>query len=79
MAAVASGSNPAVLIWRPAAHKSCMSKATKSTYRPTANPIRNAAMIELRRSGAAGSHLDSRSRRARTRSASLSRAISDQN
>lgn len=79
MTAAAGGVNPSVPIRTGAAHKSCMSKATKSTYRPTANPIRNAAMIELRRSGAAGSHLDSRSRRARTRSASLSRAISDQN
>lgn len=37
------------------------------------------AMRELRRSNAAGTHADKRTRRARTRSASLNRALRDYN
>ncbi|WP_159600862.1 hypothetical protein [Agromyces humi] len=41
------------------------------------NPEYAQAMRELRRSSAAGSHADKRSKRARTRSAAKSRAVSD--
>lgn len=47
-------------------------------YKATANPERNRAMIELRRSGAAGTHADKRARRIRTRQAAKTRAKEDQ-
>lgn len=46
-----------------------------SKFRPTANPDYAKAMVELRRSGASGSHSDRRAKRARTRSAAKRRAI----
>lgn len=43
-----------------------------------ANPERNAAMVALRSSGAAGPHADKRTRRTRTRSAARTAALRDQ-
>jgi hypothetical protein len=48
-------------------------------FTPTANPAYAEGMRQLRSSGAAGAHLDGRQRRARTRSAALSRALREQN
>lgn len=48
---------------------------TKKAYRKTANPEYIAAMREIRRSNKAGTHLDGRDRRARTRQAAVARAI----
>ncbi|MEQ7845759.1 hypothetical protein [Nocardioides kribbensis] len=42
-----------------------------------ANPELARALVELRRSNAAGTHLDRRTRRLRTRDAAVSRAIRD--
>ena len=49
-----------------------------ATFTTVANPERTAAIIELRRSGAAGTHLDARDRRARTRTAARNKAVNDQ-
>lgn len=46
-------------------------------YEHPANPDRNKAMVELRRSNAAGTHQDRRSRRARTRAANKLHARRD--
>lgn len=47
-------------------------------FTPTANPAYAEGMRQLRRSNAAGSHADTRDRRARTRGAALDRALRDQ-
>lgn len=52
--------------------------APGAAFRPTANPVYAAAIQELRRSGAAGTHEDRRSRRARTRQGSLKKDLRDQ-
>lgn len=49
-----------------------------SKFKPTANPALAAGMAELRRSNAAGVHEDKRTRRARTRGASLRKDLKDQ-
>jgi hypothetical protein len=46
-------------------------------YRAVANPVRAREMHELRSSNAAGTHLDKRTRRIRTRSVSVRKAIRD--
>lgn len=51
-------------------------KQSKTSYK-TANPEYAKAIAELRRSSAAGTHGDKRSKRARTRSAQRSRALAD--
>jgi hypothetical protein len=50
--------------------------AKKARYIHAANPERNQAMIELRRSSASAPHADRRERRARSRSAQISKAVS---
>jgi len=45
------------------------------SYRPVANPAYAKAISELRRSNAAGTHADARSRRERSREAALKAAI----
>lgn len=47
-------------------------------HRPTANPDYARAMHDLRSSGAAGTHLDKRDKRARTRGAAKARDLRDQ-
>ena len=49
-----------------------------SKYKPTANPAYAEGMREIRRSNKAGTHLDKRTRRQRTRQSSIYRAILDQ-
>lgn len=51
-------------------------KGTKRVH-GVANPLMAAALRGLRSSGAAGAHADRRTRRARTRSASLRAALRD--
>jgi hypothetical protein len=51
--------------------------AKQEKHQGIANPAYALAMVELRRSGASGTHADKRTRRARTRSASLRRAIDE--
>lgn len=46
-------------------------------YRNTANPEMHRAMVSLRASSAAQPHKDRRTRRARTRSTSILRALKD--
>lgn len=50
----------------------------KQKHRPTANPEYIAAMRELRRSNAAGTHGDRRTKRNRNREAQKRNAIRDQ-
>lgn len=54
-----------------------MSTSTKPRHAPTANPRYAREMAELRRSNAAGTHHDRRTRRNRSRSAQRTRAIRD--
>jgi hypothetical protein len=51
---------------------------TAAKFKPTANPAYAEGMAEIRRSNAAGTHEDKRTRRARTRAASLRRDLKDQ-
>lgn len=51
---------------------------TKKTSTTGANPALAQARVERRRSNAAGTHLDKRSKRARTRGAQQARALRDQ-
>ena len=51
--------------------------ARQQKYRGVANPAYALAMVELRRSGASGTHADKRTKRARTRNASKRRALED--
>lgn len=54
-----------------------MAKApSKSSYK-TANPAYAQGMREIRKSNAAGIHQDKRQKRARTRSASVVKAVKD--
>jgi len=53
-------------------------KTKKTGSRQGANPELARAMVGKRSSGAAGPHLDRRGRRARTRGASLARALREQ-
>jgi hypothetical protein len=50
---------------------------TKKAYRKTANPEYIQAMREIRRSNAAGTHQDTRDRRARTRQGALKVALKE--
>lgn len=50
-------------------------KKKKEKYKGVANPEYHKAMMELRRSNAAGTHLDRRTRRQRTRTAAKRAAI----
>lgn len=47
----------------------------KEKFKGVANPEYHKAMVELRRSNAAGKHLDRRTKRERTRAASKTAAI----
>lgn len=47
----------------------------KEKFKGVANPEYHKAMVELRRSNAAGEHLDRRTKRERTRAASKTAAI----
>jgi len=50
-------------------------KKKKEKHKGVANPEYHKAMMELRRSNAAGTHLDRRTRRQRTRTAAKRAAI----
>jgi hypothetical protein len=50
---------------------------TKKAYSKTANPEYIQAMREIRRSNKAGTHLDTRSRRIRTRAGALGAAVKE--
>jgi hypothetical protein len=52
--------------------------APKADFTPTANPAYAEGMRQIRSSGAAGTHEDRRTRRARTRAASVERDLRDQ-
>ena len=53
-------------------------KEKPKKYKPTANPAYAEGMREIRRSNKAGTHLDKRTRRKRTRQSAISNAIIDQ-
>jgi hypothetical protein len=55
-----------------------MSAQKTPKYRHHGNPVMAAALAELRRSNAAGPHLDRRTRRARTRADAARAAVRDQ-
>lgn len=54
-----------------------MSKPTKTKFRPVSNPALAKGMRDLAFSGASGTHQDGRTKRARTRNASLRAALRD--